>query len=347
MNVKVLLLCLLLPGAATAQGFAGLGAEVEGFLPVVRGASLHFPADHGAHDGYRVEWWYLTANMTGPEGQELGLQWTLFRLALAPPDVEQNGWTAPYIWMGHAGLTTAGQHFSAERRARGATGQAGVVAVPFEAWIDEWQMQALGDGIAQLSLSAGGAGFSYDVTLAAQTPLVLHGQAGFSVKSPGGQASYYYSQPRYALTGTVQIGQERIAVTGSGWLDREWSSQPLGADQSGWDWFSLTFDSGAQMMGFVLRGGARFSSGTWITPDGQALPFGDGALSAEPIGPLAPGNPAPTLWHVQLPAHGVDVQVQAVNPNAWMDATPPYWEGPVVVTGSHDGRGYLEMTGYE
>jgi predicted secreted hydrolase len=24
----------------------------------------------------------------------------------------------------------------------------------------------------------------------------------------------------------------------------------------------------------------------------------------------------------------------------------PYWEGPIRVTGSHSGRGYLEMTGY-
>jgi len=24
----------------------------------------------------------------------------------------------------------------------------------------------------------------------------------------------------------------------------------------------------------------------------------------------------------------------------------PYWEGPVFATGSHEGRGYLEMTGY-
>ncbi|WP_299442525.1 lipocalin family protein, partial [uncultured Rhodospira sp.] len=25
----------------------------------------------------------------------------------------------------------------------------------------------------------------------------------------------------------------------------------------------------------------------------------------------------------------------------------PYWEGPVRITGSHGGRGYLEMTGYD
>jgi predicted secreted hydrolase len=39
--------------------------------------------------------------------------------------------------------------------------------------------------------------------------------------------------------------------------------------------------------------------------------------------------------------------VEAINDEAWMDTTVPYWEGPVTVTGSHDGEGYLEMTGYE
>jgi predicted secreted hydrolase len=30
-----------------------------------------------------------------------------------------------------------------------------------------------------------------------------------------------------------------------------------------------------------------------------------------------------------------------------MDTAFPYWEGPVTITGSHRGRGYLEMTGHE
>jgi predicted secreted hydrolase len=25
----------------------------------------------------------------------------------------------------------------------------------------------------------------------------------------------------------------------------------------------------------------------------------------------------------------------------------PYWEGPVTISGSHTGTGFLEMTGYE
>jgi predicted secreted hydrolase len=54
----------------------------------------------------------------------------------------------------------------------------------------------------------------------------------------------------------------------------------------------------------------------------------------------------PVDWRVELPAKGVDVTVRAVNPGAWMGTLVPYWEGPILVEGSHRGKGYLEMTGY-
>ena len=76
------------------------GTEAEGFAVPERGTQLEFPTDHGAHPAYRIEWWYLTANMTGPNGTPYGLQWTLFRSALAPRDGD--GWSAPQLWMGHA-----------------------------------------------------------------------------------------------------------------------------------------------------------------------------------------------------------------------------------------------------
>jgi predicted secreted hydrolase len=59
------------------------------------------------------------------------------------------------------------------------------------------------------------------------------------------------------------------------------------------------------------------------------------------------GATVPTIWRVQLPDHGVDATVAAIYTDAWMTTSVPYWEGPVRITGSHTGRGYLEMTGYE
>ena len=344
MNVKTLLLLLFLPAQAVAQGFAGLGTTADGFANPVPGHALDFPADHGPHPDFRIEWWYLTANMTGPDGTPYGLQWTLFRSALAPRDGE--GWDTPQLWMGHAAVTTPQAHHVAERLARGGIGQAGVEAAPFHARIDDWAMQ--GPDFDTLRLTASGPDFAYDVDLAATGPLVRHGQDGYSVKSAAGQASYYYSQPFYALTGTLTLPNGDVTVTGNAWLDREWSSQPLAEDQNGWDWFSLSFDSGDKLMGFVLRGATDFTAGTWITAEGTATALPDGAFAATPLARHdVSGRSVPTEWRVRLPEHDLDATVTAINPDAWMTTSVPYWEGPVSVRGSHSGNGYLEMTGYD
>ncbi len=170
MNVKALLIALCLPVAAVAQGFAGLGTNAEGFSVPQPRPQFEFPADHGPHTDYRIEWWYLTANLEASDGTPYGLQWTLFRSALAPE--AGIGWTAPQLWMGHAAVTTPDQHYVTERLARGGIGQAGVTADPFEAWIDDWALQ--GDWNT-LRMTASGPDFAYDMALTAQGPLIFHG----------------------------------------------------------------------------------------------------------------------------------------------------------------------------
>lgn len=343
MNARTLLLALC-PVAASAQGFAGLGAGAEGFALPDPAWTPQWPQDHGAHPDFRIEWWYVTANLTSEDGTPYGLQWTLFRSALAPGAAPED-----QLWMAHAAVTTPEAHHVAERLARGGPegvpAQAGVTPDPFEAWIDEWSLQGIEDG----TLTAQGPDWGYDVTLSAQGPLVLQGDAGYSVKSEDGQASHYYSQPFYAVEGTLHLPEGDVAVTGQAWLDREWSSQPLADRQVGWDWFSLTFETGEKLMGYRLRAdeGEPFTFATWIAPDGTPAPFGPGAFEAEPLTTSEVADrTVPTEWRVRLPERDLDVTVEAVNPGAWMATSVPYWEGPVTVTGSHEGRGYLEMTGY-
>ncbi|TVS03270.1 MAG: iron ABC transporter permease [Rhodobacteraceae bacterium] len=346
------LLCVLslsMPVQLSAQGFAGLGTDAEGFAIPERGRALSFPEDHGPHPEYRIEWWYLTATLTSEDGQDYGVQWTLFRSALAPREAE--GWDSPQVWMGHAGLTTATEHFAAERFARGGVGQAGVTTHPFRAHIDDWHMTSRAgpgeDELDRLEVHARGADFHYTLEFTAEGPLVFQGDQGYSVKSPEGQASYYYSQPFYTVTGTLHLPDGPVEVSGQGWLDREWSSQPLSDDQQGWDWVSLSFDDGYRMMGFQLRGRETFTAGTWITPEGTPNPLPDGALQFTPLAETRiNGRVVPTSWQIDWPEGGLSITTEPLNPKAWMDLSVSYWEGPLRFSGSHSGRGYLEMTGY-
>ena len=337
---------------AYAQGFAGLGSGSDGFAEVVVGHRLEFPRDHGPHPDYRIEWWYLTANLKDAAGEEWGAQWTLFRQAMAP-GARQEGWASQQIWMGHAAVTSASVHRYSEKFARGGVGQASAEATPFRAWIDSWEMGARDSfnvqSVAPLGVSASGDDFSYVLNLAADRPLVLQGNGGYSKKSERGQASYYYSQPYFVASGTITLGEKEIPVTGRAWMDREWSSQPLASDQTGWDWFSLHLDTGEKVMLFRLRqkDGRNYFAGNWIDGSGRSEPLPADAIVMMPtVFTDVDGRRLPTSWSVSIADRGLKIDSVPLNAKSWMGTRFAYWEGPISFKGSHGGIGYLEMTGY-
>ena len=337
---------------AMAQGFAGLGSDAEGFSSVVPGKAFAFPGDHGPHPDYRIEWWYVTANLADKSGVAYGAQWTLFRQA-SRAGAQQEGWANQQIWMGHAAVTRADTHRTSETFARGGIGQAGVEAKPLHAWIDSWEMrgfEAMRDAdIAPLQLTASGADFSYALRLDADRPLVLQGDGGYSRKSERGQASYYYSQPYFKATGSITIDDRPVEVAGLAWMDREWSSQPLAADQTGWDWFSLHLNSGEKLMLYRLRqkDGRDNLFGNWIEPGKGSVEIASADNTITPIVLTdIEGRKLPTAWRIAIPSRGLRIETAPLNAKSWMGTSFPYWEGPISFKGSHAGLGYLEMTGY-
>ena len=313
---------------------------------------LVFPRDFGAHEKFRTEWWYVTANLTDEYGASYGIQWTLFRQAGAPDD-ERPGWDNQTVWMGHAAATTATEHLFAQTFARGGVGQAGVAEKPFRAWIDDWSFasrdDAPGAGISRAKISAGGEGFRYAFDLESEGPLVAQGDKGFSLKSDDGRASYYFSQPFYRISGVLTLHGKDIKLSGLAWMDREWSTQYLAPSQKGWDWFSLHFADGEKLMVLRLRDetGKDFYAGTWISADGatQALARDDIALTPLARAQVA-GRSIPVRWRLQVKSRGLDIETDPLNAASYMATSFPYWEGPIAFKGSRTGKGYLEMTGY-
>jgi len=215
--------------------------------------------------------------------------------------------------------------------------------------IDDWRFASEGAAFSPLALSAAGDGFSYDLTLSTDAPMVLQGEGGYSVKSQLGQASYYYSQPFFEVSGTLTLGGREVEVTGQAWMDREWSTQPLAEDQSGWDWFSLRLGPDTALMLYRLRheGGDDHLSGNWLGRDGTSDYLAPGTIEMTPIGTAeVAGREVPVRWRIEIPSRGVEIETEPLNPQSWMGLSFPYWEGPVRFSGTHEGRGYLEMTGY-
>ena len=366
-TVSVFLASLLLSFAAVADEATQsrlselLGADDDsGFEKAIDPRAFVFPQDHGPHPGFRNEWWYVTGNLDGDGGRRFGFELTIFRFALTPlaPATDSN-WRSNQVYIAHFAVTDAdqGRFLAAERYSRGALGLAGAEAVPFRAWIDDWEIAAAGPS-GRWRLRAGDPAFSIDIELAPAKPPVLNGDDGLSQKSAEpGNASYYYSITRLVTDGSLRIGDEEFSVSGLSWLDREWSTSALGAGQLGWDWFALQLSDGSDLMFYNLRqlDGSQdeHSAGTWIDPDGTSLHLGreDVEIIVTDSWESPEGGSYPSAWTLRVPGQGLEVELSPVMADQELFTTVRYWEGAVDVRGRRDGapiegRGYVELTGY-
>jgi len=369
-------------GAADTTGYA-LALEPREFV---------FPSDHGPHPAFRTEWWYVTANLDGVDGRRFGVQFTLFRSALAPagrelvmpegddPPVrfpgttassgEASPWSTRQVYMGHLAVTDVrGDAFhEAERFTRGSTGLAGGTADPLRIWMDDWGLRGGGamdpdaptaGPVFPLTVRADADPVAVQLELTPAKPLVLQGERGLSQKGPEpGNASFYYSFTRLEASGTVTVDGVPHAVTGSAWLDREWSTSALSDEQVGWDWFALQLEDGRDLMVYRLRRADGttdpLSEGVQVLQDGTALRLEADDFVLTELGrwrsPLD-GTVYPSGWRIQVPDEGLDLEVIPVREDQELNVSVRYWEGAVDVrgTGASEGvagRGYVELTGY-
>ena len=153
------------------------------------------------------------------------------------------------------------------------------------------------------------------------------------------------------------MGDERFNVSGSSWLDREWSSSALAADQQGWDWFALQLSDNTELMFYGLRrtDGSTdpHSAGTWVAADGRSsyLSREDVHVVVTDTWDSPQGGTYPAGWQISVPGMEFEVEVTPVLADQELFTTVRYWEGAVDVQGRRgsepiSGRGYVELTGY-
>ena len=340
---------------------AALGGQAEqGFSRATAMRTFRFPQDHAAHPAFRNEWWYITGNLSDEKNNRYGYQVTLFRIALTPkPPDSQSSWATNQVWMAHVALTdiSADSHWHDQRLARGALGLAGQTDHPFRVWLEDWQIIGTEQGDFPWTIAVQTKQFGLKLQLDPRKPVVLQGDNGLSLKSSeSGNASYYYSLPRLQTEGEIDKGGQRRRVSGWSWLDREWSTSALGADQVGWDWFSLQLADQQELMFYRLRkqNGETdsHSAGKWIKPNGesQSLKADDVVLQPLRYWTSASGRRYPLSWQLQIPRLQQQFVVEALVDDQEMATGIYYWEGAVKVSNAATnqllGYGYLEMTGY-
>ena len=361
-HVRWLLLAALIVGPAKAGD--------DGFAQVSGPCGLSFPADHGPHPDYRTEWWYYTGNVADPDGRPFGFQLTFFRSRLTSPADRRkwpqpaSAWRSDQIYLAHAAVSdVAGLgHLQAERVARPVLGLAGAGIVDGTVTIDlhAWQAIIAPEGHR---LRADDDRFTLQMDLTPAKPPVRHGDDGYSRKGQSPQqASCYYSFTRLRASGTITVDGHRHRVSGSAWMDHEFSTAPLQPGITGWDWFSLQLSDRTELMVYLLRHADGSlnpaSSGTYVLPSGQARPLGRGDFQIVPRSFWTSPHSAaryPVAWSVTVAALDLELIVTARLPDQEM-RTPAstgvtYWEGSVQVEGRQDkmdvdGVGFVELTGY-
>ena len=328
------------------------------------GYHYEFPRDHFNHPEFQTEWWYYTGNLISNDGHHFGFELTFFRQAVSRDLAKVAAWDVKDIYLAHLALSDldGGKFYHAERTNRSGPGIAGADETRGRIWNGNWQIVWKKE--AQ-ELQAIDERFQLHLALRSEKPPVIHGKNGVSQKAKdAGRASHYISFTRLNTTGFVELGGKKFAVTGTSWMDHEFFTHQLSADQTGWDWLSLQLEDNTELMLFHIRrkDGSidPYSSGTYVDAQGKATHLGTSDFILSPLGKTwkspVTGALYPIEWRLAIPRLAIELDVktplepQELTGNTKL--TPNYWEGAILLTGKRNGRaasgvGYLEMTGYD
>ena len=331
------------------------------------GYEYTFPFDHGTHDQFLTEWWYFTGHLFTPDKRHVGYELTFFRRTINDERVQSNPsqWAIHQLYLAHFAITDeVNDHFLyAEKISRAGLGKAGAAKGKLETWIDQWSVKAIDDDHHQFRLQADMQDVSIDLVTHTTQPPIIHGNQGVSRKGSGSShASHYYSFTRLKTTGSLRLKGTKYDVDGLSWMDHEFSSSDLEDGLVGWDWFSIQFESGHDLMIYWLRRAdgtfALASSGTLVYPNGVTQHLTHKEINITVLDhwkSSKSGAHYPSQWEITIPRHQIQVHIiprmadQELRTDRSTQIT--YWEGAVDASGTlgqtpMTGLGYVELTGY-
>ncbi len=340
--------------------WAAISSGAQGYKLALPGYKYEFPRDYFNHEDYQTDWWYYTGNLRALDGHRFGFELTFFRQGIAKVS-SSNPWSLQDLWMAHLALSdvTAQRFYHEARLNRAGPGLAGVDAEKGLVWNGNWRAK-----IADRDEELQGVGekFGFGLKLHSGKSPVIHGESGLTQKAEGlGHASHYFSLTRLLTTGSVDVGGATYQVEGTSWMDHEFFTGSMAADETGWDWLSVQLDDGTELMLYRLRhrDGSidPHSSGSYVDAQGRTefLSANDFAMTpgGETWASRATRASYPLRWHASIAKLGLEFDVTTPLRDQELAGSfgPSYWEGTIDVRGKRGGGalhgvGYLEMTGY-
>lgn len=363
---RLLALCL----ACLCPLLMAQSASGSRFTTARPGRQFTFPRDHGSHPDFRIEWWYITGHLFTSGGDRFGFQATFFRRAAEMPAgaAEVPEFASSQLYLAHMALldVKSGRFLHQERINRGGW-DAGAAEDTLDLRNGNWSLRFAGSGEPPDAMKLEGSirgEAAFSLTLTPQKPLVIFGQNGVSRKGADeSAASHYLTWPRLSVSGSLRTGESSVPVTGSAWMDHEFSSSQLAEGQAGWDWASLQLDDGRDIMAYRMRrtDGTTdpYSTLAWISREGAVKHIAPPAFRWEVTGTWkspASGAVYPIRVRVAAPdpetGREVTYQLEPLAENQELTGAlggVTYWEGACRVLDSEGvecGRAFLELTGH-
>lgn len=311
---------------------------------------VFLPADEAPHDA-PIEWWYFNGMLRDEEGGEYGYHFVTFQTEGAPGVV-------PHLLQATLGDHGKGVHYAAER---GALLPEQPEARSVDAETGGWLMRAGPKGYdMRFHFDEGEGPVSLELRAVPRRDPVLHGGTGLVHMGPEVGSTYYYSRTRLHVTGWIEDAEGRRPVAGPGWMDHQWGE--IASGRIGWDWASVQFDDGADLMVAVVwhpDGRRRLSGqGTYLEPDGTVTYLEGDDVSITAQGSWTSpetGVEYPIGWQVGVASMGLELELmpyleQAESASGVLGVS--YWEGAVSVVGERAGQpatgwGFVELVGYD
>ncbi|MGE5622400.1 MAG: lipocalin-like domain-containing protein, partial [Bacillota bacterium] len=292
-----------------------------------------------------------------PGGRPIGFQVTFFRSATEHDADNPSRFAPKQLIIAHAALSdpAVGKLLHAQDSAREGFGIAFAKEGDTDVKLGGWRLRREAGGRYRAEIDA--REFALRLTLSPTQAPMLQGDHGYSRKGPQpAQASYYYSEPQLRVAGSIAREGKTVEVSGSAWLDHEWSTTVLDPDAAGWDWVGANLDDGSALMAFRIRarnGGQLWAHAALRDASGRVAQFGPQQVSFAALRSWrSPRTNAVYPVSVRIRTGAIDWGLVPLQDDQELDSRQStgsvYWEGAVTVMrdGRRAGQGYLEMTGY-
>ncbi len=88
--------------------------------------------------------------------------------------------------------------------------------------------------------------------------------------------------------------------------------------------------------------------GTLSTRSGKVINLTEKELTMTPlhVTNLSNGRRLPLQWIINVPGQNINLTTRIIKSDMWLPFVIPYWEGPILASGSNEAWGFMQLTGY-